>query len=61
MSLHCEEGLLYVGTDDGLIQITEDNGSTWKKIEAFPGIAPMTYVNAIVCSKHDTQYSLCSI
>jgi photosystem II stability/assembly factor-like uncharacterized protein len=50
-----QEGLLYIGTDDGLIQITEDNGSTWKKIEAFPGISPMTYVNAIVCSKHDTN------
>jgi photosystem II stability/assembly factor-like uncharacterized protein len=27
------EGLVYVGTDDGLIQITEDGGENWKTID----------------------------
>ena len=31
------EGLLYVGTDDGLIQVTEDGGKTWRKVDAVPG------------------------
>jgi len=50
-----QEGLIYVGTDDGLIQITEDNGKTWKKISSFSGIPANTYVNAIVCSQHDAN------
>ena len=28
-----KEGLIYVGTDDGLIQVTEDGGKSWRKIE----------------------------
>lgn len=50
-----QEGLIYVGTDDGLIQITENNGESWKKLNSFPGIPKNTYVNALVCSKHDAN------
>ena len=32
------EGLLYAGTDDGLVQVTEDGGRNWQKIEQFPGV-----------------------
>lgn len=39
-----QEGLLYAGTDDGLIHVTEDNGKTWRKISSFPGIPERTYV-----------------
>ncbi|MCK7517200.1 MAG: hypothetical protein MZV64_05505 [Ignavibacteriales bacterium] len=31
------EGLIYAGTDDGLIQVTEDGGKNWRKIESFSG------------------------
>ena len=31
-----KEGLIYVGTDDGLIQVTEDGGKNWRKIEQVP-------------------------
>jgi photosystem II stability/assembly factor-like uncharacterized protein len=30
------EGLIYAGTDDGLIQVTEDGGKNWRKIDNFP-------------------------
>lgn len=50
-----QEGLVYVGTDDGLIQVTEDNGANWRKISSFPGIPKNTYVNAVVCSKYDAN------
>ena len=30
------EDLLVVGTDDGLVQVTEDGGRNWRKIEDFP-------------------------
>ena len=32
------EGLLYVGTDDGLIQVTEDGGKTWRKVTGIQGV-----------------------
>jgi photosystem II stability/assembly factor-like uncharacterized protein len=47
------ENLLYAGTDDGLIQVTTDGGTTWNKKDNFPGIPAMTYVNMILASRHD--------
>ena len=47
-----QEGLVYVGTDDGLIQVTEDGGGAWRKIERFPGIPDRTYVSDLVASRH---------
>lgn len=47
------EGLLYVGTDDGLIHVTEDGGANWRKIEVFPTVPDMTYVSDLFASRHD--------
>lgn len=47
-----QEGLLYVGTDDGLIQVSEDGGKAWRKVESFPGVPDRTYVSKIVASQH---------
>jgi hypothetical protein len=47
------EGLIYVGTDDGLIQVTEDGGKTWRKAEKFKGVPEMTYVSAVQASPID--------
>jgi photosystem II stability/assembly factor-like uncharacterized protein len=49
------EGLIYVGTDDGLIQVTEDGGANWRKIDSFPGVPDMTYVADVVASRHDAN------
>lgn len=49
------EGLIYVGTDDGLVQVTEDGGKTWRRIEKFPGVADMSYVSRIIASNHDAN------
>lgn len=49
------EGLLYVGTDDGLIQVTTDNGGSWTKYEKFPGVPDMTYVSRLAGSNHDAN------
>ncbi len=46
-------GLLYVGTDDGLIQVTEDDGATWNKISSFPGVPAFSYVSDVLPSKFD--------
>ncbi|HSB10434.1 MAG TPA: glycosyl hydrolase [Blastocatellia bacterium] len=50
-----KDGLIYVGTDDGLIQITEDAGKTWRKDESFPGVPDMTYVSRVLASQHDDE------
>jgi hypothetical protein len=50
-----KEGLIYVGTDDGLIQITEDGGKTWRKVEQFSGVPANTYVSKLVASQHDAN------
>jgi photosystem II stability/assembly factor-like uncharacterized protein len=47
------EGLIYVGTDDGLIQVTEDGGENWRKIDKFPGVPDITYVSCLYASLHD--------
>ncbi len=47
------EGLLYVGTDDGLIQVSEDGGGSWTKISTFPGVPEYTYVSDIFPSSFD--------
>jgi len=47
------EGLLYVGTDDGLVQISEDGGKAWRKVEKFPGVADYAYVTDVVASPLD--------
>jgi photosystem II stability/assembly factor-like uncharacterized protein len=48
-----KEGLLYVGTDDGLVQVSEDDGQSWRKQSNFPGVPDMTYVNMLLASQHD--------
>ncbi len=50
-----KDGLIYVGTDDGLLQITEDGGKNWRRLEKFPGVADMSYVSRIAASNHDTN------
>lgn len=45
--------LLYAGTDDGLVQVSEDGGKTWSKKERFPGVPELTYVNMLWASQHD--------
>src|SRR3954466_12821377 len=48
-----QEGLLYVGTDDGLVQVSEDGGKNWRKIEKPAGVPEDAYVQRILASQHD--------
>lgn len=47
-----KENLLYAGTDDGLIQVTED-AKTWRKISEFPDVPTYTLVSDICPSRFD--------
>jgi photosystem II stability/assembly factor-like uncharacterized protein len=50
-----KDGLIYIGTDDGLIQVTEDGGKNWRRIEKFPGVPDMSYVSRIIASSHEAN------
>ena len=50
-----KEGLIYVGTDDGLIQVTADGGANWTKYDKFAGIPETTYVSRLAASRHDAN------
>jgi photosystem II stability/assembly factor-like uncharacterized protein len=50
-----KEGLLYVGADDGLIQVTEDGGGAWRRIDRVPGVPDETYVSDLEASRHDAD------
>ncbi|MDH3626416.1 MAG: glycosyl hydrolase [Acidobacteriota bacterium] len=49
------EGLLYAGTDDGLIQISDDAGSQWKKVATIRGVPDSSYVTSLTASLHDER------
>ena len=43
--------VLWVGTDDGNIQVSTDGGATWREVSAgVPGVANGTYVTRVVAS-----------
>ncbi|MBA4071827.1 MAG: glycosyl hydrolase [Gemmatimonas sp.] len=49
------EGLLYVGTDDGLVQVSEDGGANWRRVDSLPGVPKDAYIARIRASQHDAR------
>ncbi|MFK7737579.1 MAG: hypothetical protein AB8B50_16205 [Pirellulaceae bacterium] len=49
------EGLIYVGTDDGRVQVTEDGGESWTAIDQFGSldVPEFGYINDIEADLHD--------
>ncbi len=47
------EGVIYAGTDDGLIQVTEDGGTNWRAVMSFPGVPDTSFVHDVEASLHD--------
>ncbi len=47
------QDLLYVGTDDGLIQITDDGGQSWTAVKSINGLPDTTYVSDLFASQHN--------
>jgi photosystem II stability/assembly factor-like uncharacterized protein len=48
-------GLIYVGTDDGIIQVTEDGGANWRRIDKLPDVPNRFFVNDIKADLHDAD------
>ncbi|NNK99058.1 MAG: glycosyl hydrolase [Xanthomonadales bacterium] len=49
------EGLIYAGTDDGLIHVTSDGGSNWSKVDSFRDVPDMSLIEDIIASFHDAD------
>ena len=47
--------LLFAGTDDGLIHVTQDGGKTWTKTASIAGVPNQALIQNIYASKHDEQ------
>jgi photosystem II stability/assembly factor-like uncharacterized protein len=55
------EGLIWVGTDDGLVQVTENGGKSWRRIDQFPGVPQYSYVTDVFPSPLDADTVFVSI
>lgn len=49
------EGLLYTGSDDGLINISEDGGKSWRKSGKLPKVPARSFINDIEVSSHNSN------
>ena len=49
------EGLIYAGTDDGLVQVTEDGGKTWRRTDKFGSFPDGIYVTSVRASPRDAN------
>ncbi|MEL7426265.1 MAG: glycosyl hydrolase [Bacteroidota bacterium] len=49
------EGVLYTGSDDGLIQVSEDGGSNWRKSADLPGVPARSFINDVEASQHNAN------
>lgn len=50
-----QAGVLVVGTDDGLVQVSGDGGRSWTRAAALPGLPPRSFVNDVEASLHDAR------
>jgi len=52
-----QEGLIYAGTDDGIIQTTEDGGNTWRKftLSSINGLGDVPFVNDVRADLFDAN------
>lgn len=50
-----DEEVIWAGTDDGLVHVTEDGGENWRRIEvsSLPGLPARAFVNDIKADFHD--------
>jgi photosystem II stability/assembly factor-like uncharacterized protein len=47
------ENLLYAGTDDGVVSISDNGGGNWTQVKSFTGVPEYTYVSDICADRFD--------
>ena len=51
-----QAGVLYAGSDDGVVHMTRDNGKSWTNLTSrFPNVPKNAYVSGLVASTHDAN------
>ncbi|WP_190808696.1 glycosyl hydrolase [Flagellimonas sp. S3867] len=52
-----QEGLIYAGTDDGILQVTEDGGNSWRKVMLgnIKGVPNRAFVNDVRADLYDAN------
>ena len=53
--------LLMVGSDDGVISISNDGGDNWRSVKSFPKVPDMSYVSDVLFSNHDANVAYATI
>ncbi len=48
-------GLIAVGSDDGVISVTEDGGENWRSVEKFAKVPKHAYISDVQTSLHDAD------
>lgn len=48
-------GVLVVGTDDGLVQVSSNGGGNWARTAPLPGLPPQSFLNDVEASLHDPR------
>lgn len=53
-------GLLYAGSDDGVISVSEDDGANWRSVKSFKGVPDMSLIEDVQASMHneDVAYAV---
>lgn len=50
-----QEDLLYTGSDDGVIAVSEDGGASWRMNKTYPGVPEYTWVSDVLADKHNVN------
>jgi len=56
-----EEGVLYVGTDDGLVQVTRDGGQNWTRVDQVGKAPKGSYVHDLTADLHRKGVVYCTL
>ncbi len=48
-----KKGLLYTGSDDGLIHVSEDGGQSWRRAQGLPRVPELSFINDVEASAHN--------
>ncbi len=50
-----QKDLLYTGSDDGVIAVSEDGGASWRMNKTYPGVPEYTYVSDILADRFNAN------